>query len=304
MVKRKISISTTEVVELVRNGTSNRDLGKRYGLSPRGVRRLYEKLVDAGRLSATEAPFQPRSPRNADAVTVAHTIFPSRTKKTINGKNAVHDIRCGLTDVEMMDKYGLSVKGLSRLYGKLTLAGLITQNELDERRRDHEWAAQVFPSKVKDETTSPGPNLAESTLETDPPGFYQRHKLKVQASLCVAAGICLVVASVAILSFGVKVVKAMVIHRTQSAEKNTLEAGDADIDRSIDALRSIAEPKATTSQSDGNAQSEEYRNCLKSCDDDNSGSGDDENVMRANCRRECVTQHSPRLKRIRETYYK
>jgi transposase len=63
MAKRKISINATEVIELVRNGTSNRDLAKRYGLSPRGVRRLYEKLVAAGQLSPTEAPFQERPSR-------------------------------------------------------------------------------------------------------------------------------------------------------------------------------------------------------------------------------------------------
>jgi hypothetical protein len=203
-----------------------------------------------------------------------------------------------------MDKYGLSLSGLASLYRKLTLAGVITRRELDERRRGHEWAAQAFPPIAKEETAAAEPDPIESARETEPPGFFQRHKAEIRASLGVAAGFCLVVALTMIVPHGVKAVKAIVLHRAQVADKQASKGEGSDVDRSIEAFRAISESKAITSESNSEAQSEEYRNCLKSCGDDHSGSADDDSVLRANCRRECVTEHSPRMKRIRETFYK
>ncbi len=292
-MKRKISVSATEVVELVRMGATNQDLGRRYGLSPRGVRRLFDKLVAAGELNEDEVGVQRRSLRKADAVTVAHTIFPSRKKKTINGKNAAHDIRCGLSDFDMMEKYGLTAKGLASLYQKLTRAGVVEQSELDERHHAYQWVAQAFPKVSKAAISAPEPQPVEILPQAEAPGFLKRNQAKLLASLTIVAGCLLLAACVIVGSIGVRVVKAMAFHKTAPLAENMRQKNDDDIERSIEALKSMTQPSTATSEDNSFSQSEEYRDCLKSCDDDNSGSGAEESALRGNCRRECVIQYQP-----------
>ncbi len=55
------------------------------------------------------------------------------TKRTVKARDAVNDIRAGMTDSELMQKYGLSAKGLQRLFLKLLQVKAITQSELNRR---------------------------------------------------------------------------------------------------------------------------------------------------------------------------
>ena len=54
-------------------------------------------------------------------------------KKTVSAKEIVADIRAGATDEFLMNKYGLSKKGLQSIFQKLINAKVITQAELDRR---------------------------------------------------------------------------------------------------------------------------------------------------------------------------
>ncbi len=54
-------------------------------------------------------------------------------KKRVSAKNAVADIRSGMTDAALMSKYGLSDAGLQSLFDKLVTAGYIDLSELLER---------------------------------------------------------------------------------------------------------------------------------------------------------------------------
>jgi hypothetical protein len=54
-------------------------------------------------------------------------------KRKIDAREALKDIRQGMTDEELMEKYSLSAQGLQSLFHKLVEAGLITQYELDDR---------------------------------------------------------------------------------------------------------------------------------------------------------------------------
>ena len=47
------------------------------------------------------------------------------SKRKINAKQAVRDIRLGLTDADMMEKYELSSRGLQSLFEKLITEGLV-----------------------------------------------------------------------------------------------------------------------------------------------------------------------------------
>ncbi len=55
------------------------------------------------------------------------------TKPKIRARDAVNDIRSGMSDSEMMEKYGLSAKGLHALFMKLIEVNAISQSELDWR---------------------------------------------------------------------------------------------------------------------------------------------------------------------------
>jgi hypothetical protein len=54
-------------------------------------------------------------------------------KKKITAREVVHELRNGTSDKALMEKYSLSAQGLQSLFGKLVTAGVITQDELDER---------------------------------------------------------------------------------------------------------------------------------------------------------------------------
>ncbi|MFH0824448.1 MAG: hypothetical protein V2B18_16970, partial [Pseudomonadota bacterium] len=47
--------------------------------------------------------------------------------------NVVRDLKMGMSDADLMQKYNLSAKGLQSLFGKLVRAKLITQTELQKR---------------------------------------------------------------------------------------------------------------------------------------------------------------------------
>jgi uncharacterized protein (DUF433 family) len=55
------------------------------------------------------------------------------TKPRINARDAVNDIRAGMADSELMQKYGISAKGLHSLFLKLLDVKAITQSELNRR---------------------------------------------------------------------------------------------------------------------------------------------------------------------------
>ena len=55
-------------------------------------------------------------------------------KPRIKARDAVRDIRSGMTDSGLMEKYGLSAKGLQSLFLKLLEAKAITHAEMNQRR--------------------------------------------------------------------------------------------------------------------------------------------------------------------------
>ena len=55
-------------------------------------------------------------------------------KVVVDAKEALADIRSGLSDSELSEKYSLSAVGLQSLFSKLLAAGLITEAELSTRK--------------------------------------------------------------------------------------------------------------------------------------------------------------------------
>jgi len=59
-------------------------------------------------------------------------------KRKINGSELVKDIRARMTDVELMQKYKLSPRGLDSVMRKLLELKAITQAEYDWRPADYD----------------------------------------------------------------------------------------------------------------------------------------------------------------------
>jgi hypothetical protein len=56
-------------------------------------------------------------------------------KRKIRAKDMVHDIREGLSDSQLIDKFGLTARGLQYIFRKLVQAGLMTDLEFFERSK-------------------------------------------------------------------------------------------------------------------------------------------------------------------------
>jgi hypothetical protein len=54
-------------------------------------------------------------------------------KPTIIAKDVVEDLKAGMTDGELMEKYRLTTKGLSSLFRKLVEAGLMSRGDVTLR---------------------------------------------------------------------------------------------------------------------------------------------------------------------------
>jgi uncharacterized protein (DUF433 family) len=70
-------------------------------------------------------------------------------KPKIEAKLVVQDIRSGMEDADLMEKYRLSAKGLQSLFTKLLEFDLIQQEELDERMLEFEKTVTIAKDVVR-----------------------------------------------------------------------------------------------------------------------------------------------------------
>jgi uncharacterized protein (DUF433 family) len=85
-------------------------------------------------------------------------------KPRIKARDAVNDIRGGMTDVDLMEKYGLSEKGLQSLFLKLLDIKAMTQTELDQRSAAYQNIASVQPIDGNDMTKDIRSGMTDSDL--------------------------------------------------------------------------------------------------------------------------------------------
>lgn len=146
MAKRQINIK--ESVNDIRKGMSDAALMAKHRLDAYGLQSLFNKLVSIKAIEKheidqrmpefTETVRWTDSPKGAPRPPTARgekKAAPKRKRKppTIKAKEAIMNIRAGMSDGELMEKYRLSSKGLKNLYDQLLKADLIEQWELDLR---------------------------------------------------------------------------------------------------------------------------------------------------------------------------
>ncbi len=110
---------------------------------------------------------------------------PHKIKRRIDAKEALADIRCGMTDRALMKKYAISAAGLQSLFQKLLEAGLIEQLEIDERASLSERTVEIAISEIhefglSDPTNSQGVSAA-SGISTEQIMQYARDLARIHA---------------------------------------------------------------------------------------------------------------------------
>lgn len=136
-VGRNIIIPAKEVVAAVKSGMSDATLLETFRLTPESLHTLFDKLVDAGKLTSDDILERSMLSPNTVAIDLAELKFPEpgSEKPVIKARDAARNIQLGLSDAALMKKYNISAKGLESLLRKLVAAGLVSQTEVEARRR-------------------------------------------------------------------------------------------------------------------------------------------------------------------------
>jgi uncharacterized protein (DUF433 family) len=113
-------ISVWEVLKFMKLGADHATLKKKYSLSEEGLQDLYRQLAAAGFLEWTGQE------------------FIVSAKRRIDTKELVADIRSDLSDVELMEKYKLSSRGLQRVFTKLVDSGAVMADDISGRSISHD----------------------------------------------------------------------------------------------------------------------------------------------------------------------
>ena len=128
---KKLTISTHELMGDLENNLSDNELMEKHNLSPRGLKKLYKKLLAKG--VAFRGALERRiGGQRADLSLVLETQDAKRV--TINASDVLKSLSNGMTDEQLMSQYKLSPRGLQSLYMKLTKLGLISESTLRRRK--------------------------------------------------------------------------------------------------------------------------------------------------------------------------
>ncbi len=115
----------------LRSGMARSELMKKYQLSTEGLESALKRLLEENAISPDElATF--RSSR--DEQRTLELRGHSAGKKTLKAKELLADVRAGLDDAGLMEKYGLSARGIIKALNRLIWEGLMSSSELAERR--------------------------------------------------------------------------------------------------------------------------------------------------------------------------
>jgi len=157
LIERK-KISAKEAVADIRSGMGDAALMKKYGLTPSGLQSLYDKLVNTGFIDLGE--MQSRISGFMGTVVIPESYLHEKKNdpaaqqekrkpgRTINAQEAARDIRLGMGDAGLTEKYQLSPKGLASLYNKLIALGMLTRTDCDRRLSDNDNTIDLREDKL------------------------------------------------------------------------------------------------------------------------------------------------------------
>lgn len=308
--KPRLTINAEEAVNLIRSGTSDTDLMLKYNISARSLERLFSKLVDTGEISRSELDKRMESSQRSHVVDIVSSPVSrsqDRKKKVrISAAEVVGCIRSRMSDIELMDKYNISAKGLDRLFRKLVSRGDVEQSELDERKKAFQWSDLAFVRSNGHSVEAvldaeDGPEHRMSAL----PELWEQHRVAIAAALGALGG---VIGTLIVMLMLMGVDQALqLIGRAPPAQVSAVtvpDSLDAVTKQMTTVLESIARGEQGTKDPAKETGSQQYEECLKRCDSRFSGGDAADRALWVNCRKNCVLRYSERMKKIRELYYR
>jgi hypothetical protein len=302
MPKFKMQINSRQAVEAIRSGMSDLALMEKFALSARGLQRLFKKLVAAGELEQLEVHARLLASQQSHVVDLIISQRVHTKKARIEADQAIRDIRAGVSDSELMQKYNVSAKGLESLFRKLLAASLISRRELAGRRNSFK-RAEIAVINDGDRASEGVVPLEEAAMR--PPSFLVRlfrdHRVFAAAVLGACAGMVLS----AVLLFLVEGLDGSLWNRRdprKAALQSANEALFTQAQEMIAVLEGIsrgdpvAETRASSDQS-------ECKKCMRDCEERHSNEDALERALVINCKKECLSIHSERFRKIRELYH-
>jgi len=131
------TINAWEALRDILGGMDEIELREKYRLSKSGLQRLFNKLEEAGLLESVGEGY----------------AMP--LKRKIVAEEIVRDIRSGMTDSALMDKYRLTHPLLTVALKLLTERKFIGQSELDARKANVETLVGLFPVRAVPRLSTP-----------------------------------------------------------------------------------------------------------------------------------------------------
>lgn len=308
-------IDTEEAVKAIQQRLSDAAIMDRFGISARGLESLFRKLVLAGAVTQSEIDKRALVFERSNIVELT-SFGPGTTEKaTISSGDAVEAIRSGLTDAELMARYGISPSALESLFNKLVKAGKLSPEELDRRARSSRWADQaLLPGEESNSGTWERPALEVRTRGTLGQWVWD-YKVPLSAGLGTVVGVIVVLGALALVT-GSLPFMAKEPKRPLSPLLLEIEAAQREAEETIGTLEDIirvtslpgeydahAGPYAGDIESEKNVTETEYKNCLEDCKRTFPGKDEEEQVFQVNCRMQCIAKFSKKIKKLKERFY-
>jgi len=127
---KRTKVAGSQVVNDIRAGMDDAGLMKKYRLSAKGLQSLFRKLLEMGRIEPSELLQRISAGQASDW----HPAGPlGRERHGIDIPAVIRDIRTGVHDFDLVEKYDLSLRGLQELFDQLLRSGLLDPTDLDRR---------------------------------------------------------------------------------------------------------------------------------------------------------------------------
>lgn len=297
MAKIKLKINSKEAVKLIREGKTDIFLMQKYGLSARGLEKLFTKLVVSGQLAHSEFDDRLLFSQRSHVVDLVDYSSKSLKKTKVNADDAIAGIRAGLSDIELMEKYNISARGLDSLFRKLVEAGSISMWELENKRG--------VSSAVKTPAIAETENrFSEEDLDEDNGGDEISAEPPSPRNRFILAGMVGALAGVLIFALFLLFVMGTGPFRQLFSGTKTV-ASDTDRPFAYKPEDVIAILESISGRKAGGVDPElsPLQDCFKNCEKDHNENDDAERLLLINCKRQCLSMHSERFKKLRKQYY-
>ncbi|MBI5570764.1 MAG: hypothetical protein HY914_12530 [Desulfomonile tiedjei] len=305
----KPRIKASDAVSDVLSGLSDLQLMAKYSISADQLENLFKKLVRGGHIDQAEVDRRAIVSQLSHFVELEERLEPAVTKPTIRTAEIAADLRSGMSDAALMEKYQLSVSGLSSLLISLVASGALARSELDARRNSFTWADLAW----RQEQEGPLRSRPDEPPDEDPEfelvaarrkGFVRRLWRNHEVATVAVAGAFIGMLS---LALGLHLADNLDGWWSRLFKPKTATISDPEFHRRVEAFASILEDIAREARlkKDFEAAAEipDLKGCLENCKKQYASPDPADDAFLVLCRKECLATHSKVINAIRQRYY-